>query len=89
MEAIVGRDAELETIERWLEAPGGRALVIEGEAGIGKTTLWRAAVARADELGMRSFVSVPTESEARLSYAGLGDVLGPIVTEVGTELPPP
>ena len=39
---IVGRDEELRAISSFLEqsaAPG--AMLIEGDAGIGKTTLWR------------------------------------------------
>ena len=49
---VVGREAELEAIELWLDAPRPSALLIEGEAGIGKTTLWRAGVARAKERGV-------------------------------------
>jgi predicted ATPase len=46
VQPIVGRDAELVTVDRFLErvAVGLAALVIEGEAGIGKTTLWAEAV---------------------------------------------
>lgn len=42
-EAIVGRAAELNDVLELLEdeTPEMRALVLEGEAGIGKTTLWR------------------------------------------------
>ncbi len=38
--AIVGRVAEMERIDAWLAAPEG-ALIIEGEPGIGKSTLLR------------------------------------------------
>ena len=39
---ILGRDAELAAIASWLDRlmAGPVALVLEGEAGIGKTTLW-------------------------------------------------
>jgi DNA-binding CsgD family transcriptional regulator len=63
--------------------------VLEGEAGIGKTTLWRAALKRASEVGLRVLATVATEPEARLSYAGLGDLLGLVVDDVLDELPPP
>ena len=41
--AIVGRDPELAAVERLVDAISERstALVIEGEAGIGKTTVWQ------------------------------------------------
>ena len=43
MDQIVGRDSELETIATWLGMPTS-VLLLEGEAGIGKTMLWRAGV---------------------------------------------
>lgn len=62
---IHGRDDELAAIDRLL-ASGG-ALVIRGEPGIGKTTLVRAAIARAPHV--RSATGVVSESE--LACAGL------------------
>ena len=40
--AIVGRNAELASVRELFEESGAhmRALVIDGEAGMGKTTLW-------------------------------------------------
>lgn len=89
MEEIVGRDAELETIEQWLESPETATLLIEGDAGIGKTTLWRAAVARAGERQMRVLATTPTESEARFPYAALADIVNPVAEEVVTQLATP
>jgi DNA-binding CsgD family transcriptional regulator len=86
---IVGRDAELAAIERWLGAPGPTVLLVEGEPGIGKTTLWRASVERAGALAARVLESVPSEPESRLSYAGLGDIVGPIADDVLGQLPSP
>jgi tRNA A37 threonylcarbamoyladenosine biosynthesis protein TsaE len=39
----IGREAELAAVGGFLDTPAGppAALVLEGEAGIGKTTLWR------------------------------------------------
>jgi len=51
---LVGRDAELSRLIRWLEdlATGtGQAILLEGEPGIGKSTLARAAAATAEERG--------------------------------------
>ncbi len=51
---IIGRDPEREVIEELLDRPRPSALVLDGEAGIGKTTLWsfaqRAAAARGDQV---------------------------------------
>jgi Mg-chelatase subunit ChlI len=44
--AIVGRSEDLERVEALLDGvePGVHALILDGEAGIGKTTVWRAGV---------------------------------------------
>jgi predicted ATPase len=49
----IGREVELAELERFFDdaATGPGALVLEGEPGIGKTTLWRAAVSGAAERG--------------------------------------
>ena len=48
---VVGREEELAQIERFVESHvlTSGALVIEGAAGIGKTTLWREALRLLDE----------------------------------------
>ncbi len=86
---IVGREDELTLLDAWLDEPSAPALVLDGDPGIGKTTLWREAVRRASGLGFRVLTTVATEAEARLSYAGLGDLLGPTASDVLGELPPP
>jgi DNA-binding CsgD family transcriptional regulator len=86
---IVGRQEELAAIERWLEAPRPSALVIEGEAGIGKTTLVRAAMEAAREHSLRVLVAKPTPAEASLSLTGIGDLLEGRLEDVLDELPTP
>lgn len=49
--------------------------MLEGEAGVGKTALWRRAVDIAGERGCRLLISAPAGSEARLAFAALGDLL--------------
>ena len=91
MEAeLIGRDEELQRVQRFLEAvpAGGRALLIAGEAGVGKTSLWQAAVARAQAAGMRVIAARPTEAETSFAHAALGDLLGPH-PEVLENLPGP
>lgn len=52
-----------------------RALLIEGDAGIGKTTVWREGVRRARELGYLILSCAPSGAEVRLSFSALGDLL--------------
>jgi len=75
---LIGRDAELADVRRWLQLleDGPAALVVGGEAGIGKSTLWQVATAEAAAGGARVLVSRPVEAELRLGYAALGDLLG-------------
>ena len=87
--AIVGRDVELAAIEAWLEAAHGSALLIEGEAGIGKTTLVRAGIELARAAGIEVLAARPTQAEAALSFVALGDVLEGVLDEVLDELPQP
>jgi DNA-binding CsgD family transcriptional regulator len=65
------------------------AVFIEGEAGIGKTTLWRAGTAEAQEVGYRVLPARPAEAESQVSYAGLRDLFDPVLELVVAELPPP
>jgi DNA-binding CsgD family transcriptional regulator len=87
--SVVGRDPELAALEAFLVgiADGASVLVLEGEAGMGKTTLWRAAVERASGKGLRVLEAQPAESEADLSFAGLGDLLDPVLADALDPLP--
>ena len=89
--AIVGRDEELSLVTAFLEAPNGlaAALVLEGEAGIGKSTLWRHGIDVARENGFHVLETRPSQSETALSFAGLGDLLGEAADDLLPELPPP
>jgi len=70
-EHIAGRDAELEAVGDFLAqiSQGAAAHVLEGEAGMGKTTLWRAAIEQAEVAGVLVLQAQPVESETTLSYA--------------------
>ncbi|GAB3275627.1 LuxR family transcriptional regulator [Sinomonas notoginsengisoli] len=87
----VGRESELALISAFLDSASGRmsALLIEGEAGIGKSWLWRETLRVADERGYRVLASQPTESEAEIGFAGLIDLLGSWMDEAATDLPEP
>ena len=89
--AVVGRDQELEAaaafLDRMAEGPSG--LLLEGDAGAGKTTLWLDAIRQAEARGCRVLRARPVEAELKLSYAALADLLGGVVDEVAARLPPP
>jgi hypothetical protein len=74
---LVGREEELQALELFLATTRRepRALVIEGEAGVGKTSLWEAAIHTAADGGARCLSARPAEAEASFAYAALGDLL--------------
>lgn len=89
---IVGREADLQALGRLLDRMphGFAALVLVGDAGIGKTALLSAAVASARERHYRVLSCGPAEAEARLSFAALADLLvDAIDDEVRGALPEP
>jgi DNA-binding CsgD family transcriptional regulator len=88
---MIGRERELAVADDFLDgiAEGASALVLEGDAGIGKTTVWAATIARAEPRGLRVLSCRPTEAEAKLSYAALGDLLSPLGEEAFRVLPDP
>ena len=87
---VVGREAELEALWSFLGAVDRPAsFFLEGEAGIGKTTIWQAAVAAARQRSFRVLSSRPAGSELQLSFASLGDLLAVALEDVGDELPAP
>jgi DNA-binding CsgD family transcriptional regulator len=90
MATVVGRDRELAEIGEFLalEAGGARTLLIEGEAGIGKTTLWRYGVDEAEERGMRVLAVTAGISETDLAFVALGDLLEDALDDIGA-LPGP
>lgn len=88
---LIGRDSQLADITAWLAdascLPASR--LIEGDAGIGKTSLVRAAVAEAQRRGYGVLMASPVEPESRLAYAGLGDLLGDSLDRVLSAIPAP
>jgi DNA-binding CsgD family transcriptional regulator len=88
---IVGRERELAAVHAFLNGPAARpaGLVLEGDPGIGKSTVWAAAVSAAAERGLRVLRSRPAEAERGLAYAGLGDLFDGVLDEVLPALPLP
>jgi hypothetical protein len=87
---VIGRDEELGSVEAFLAGveQGPVALVLSGEAGIGKTMLWEAGAADAERRFGRVLSHRSVEAEALLSFAGLSDLLSPVFDEVAPELAP-
>lgn len=87
-DGLIGRREELRAVLDALEAPGA-AVIIEGEAGIGKSALWRAAGAALRTDGRLVLRGRTSEAEARLSFVTLGDLLEPVLDQVVAALEGP
>jgi hypothetical protein len=90
---VVGREDELSALDAVLDrlTATGRpsAVALEGDAGIGKSTLWLALVDNARKRGLRVLVARPLEAERGLAHAGLGDLLDGVLAHVLPILTPP
>jgi DNA-binding CsgD family transcriptional regulator len=77
---LVGRDQPCLALDALLDATRsgtGGALVLTGEPGVGKTALLSYVVGRAGTVTVLATTGL--ESEASLPYAGLGDLLRPLL----------
>ena len=85
----VGREDELAAAVEFLDAiaAGPAALLIEGDAGIGKTTVWRAAVTAAIARGHRVLSATAIDVEADLPFVTLRDLLDDVPAEDTAALP--
>jgi predicted ATPase len=79
---IVGRDAELARLRGLVDPapPASRVLLVTGEAGMGKTVLLVDAADRARLAGMRVLSVTGRESESKLAFAGLHQLLRPVLS---------
>jgi DNA-binding CsgD family transcriptional regulator len=87
---LYGRDQELARVRDLIDhvSDRGGALVIRGEAGIGKSALLSQAATRAKERGLSVLTATGVQSEARFAFAGLHQLLRPFLGELG-RLPGP
>ena len=78
---IIGRDAGLARLRGLVDAapPSSRVLLVTGEAGMGKTVLLADTVDRARSAGMQVLSVTGRESESRLAFAGLHQLLRPVL----------
>src|SRR5258707_2186086 len=87
---LFGRDAETDQLNKALDeaANHGGTLLVTGAAGIGKPSLLDAAAADARGRGYKVLAVTGLESEADLPYAGLHQLLQPVLPSAGA-LPGP
>jgi DNA-binding CsgD family transcriptional regulator len=87
----VGRESVLDDAMRFLDALAGgpAALLVEGHAGIGKTTVWRATALAAAKREYRVISTTPVDGEADLPFVALRDLLEPVPVDAGHALPAP
>jgi hypothetical protein len=90
-ERIVSRQADEQALVDFLDSALSvpSALVIVGDAGIGKTTLWLDALRRARERGFRLLTSRAAAAESVLAYTALADLLGDVDDSIWAQLPVP
>jgi tetratricopeptide (TPR) repeat protein len=89
---FIGRETELRVIHAAIDElaeAGSVGVVVEGPAGIGKSTLWQAGVDHATSSGCLVLVARPAASEAQLTMAVLGDLFGQVDDAPIEALPAP
>jgi DNA-binding CsgD family transcriptional regulator len=91
MSRTIDRPGQAEVVEDFLAAArsGSAALIIEGEAGIGKTTVWLSATEVAARRGFQVLVARPSAAESVLAYGSLADMLRGVDPGMWEHLPAP
>ena len=87
--AVIGRERELAVVDAFATTTDGSAasLVIEGVAGIGKTTIWAHAIDAAERGGVAVRSSRCTTADSAWAFSGLGDLLEGTPPSILDELP--
>ena len=87
---LVGRDHEVSELTRLVDhvREHGAAVAVLGEPGIGKSSLLRAVAAHGREAGLTVLNAEGIEAEARMPFAGLHQLLLPIL-DGAVRLPAP
>ncbi|GGJ28784.1 helix-turn-helix transcriptional regulator [Streptomyces brasiliensis] len=82
-ETLVGRLEEIDFLQRFVQqtAVNGGALLLSGEAGVGKTALLEATADAARDSGTTVLRVTGAEFEAEVSFASLNQALFPLVDE--------
>jgi DNA-binding CsgD family transcriptional regulator len=79
---IIGREAALARLRGLVEPapPSSQVLLVIGEAGTGKTVLLADAAGRGRSAGTRVLSVTSRESESKLAFAGLHQLLRPVLS---------
>jgi DNA-binding CsgD family transcriptional regulator len=82
---LVGREPEAARLHELIDGirSGGGALVVRGEPGIGKSALLAAAARYAGERDVQVLEAVGVRSEAHVPFAGLHQLLQPVLGAMG------
>src|SRR5215216_3110979 len=88
---VIGREREQAALGAFVEelGDGPTGVMLTGDAGVGKTTLWQIAAEKARARGYSVLVTRPSAADARLPFAGLGDLLADVLGEVLDAVPAP
>ncbi|MGP4012952.1 AAA family ATPase [Streptomyces sp. 4N124] len=78
---MVGRDGEQAQLSAFVQARGGKCLVLTGESGVGKSTLLNHAAALAAREGHLVIRATGVETESELPFAGLRQFLHPLISD--------
>jgi len=87
---VIGREREMAVLRDALRdvADGGSAFVVDGEPGIGKSSLVAEAIASANARGLRTITTTGTMAESAEPYAALHMLLYPLRAGIA-DLPGP
>jgi DNA-binding CsgD family transcriptional regulator len=87
---VISRESDLLVLRRFLGSGKVVAcLVLSGEVGIGKTTLWESGIEIAAAQGYVVLSARASEAEVSLSFASLADLVDSVDPEVLDSLPAP
>jgi DNA-binding CsgD family transcriptional regulator len=88
---LVSRTSELGAIADFLDTVASEptGLMFDGAPGVGKTTLWLAAIDEASRRGMFVMSSRAAAGESVMAYASLADLLSGVDADVLAGLPKP
>jgi predicted ATPase len=85
---LIGREEELRAaLASFATLPA--LVALEGEAGIGKSSIWCAVLEELSAGGAVVLSARPAEAETHLSYAGVADLLEPVLDDSLAVLPTP
>src|SRR5258705_10128001 len=88
---MASRPPEEEALSEFLDSASTApsALLLDGEAGIGKTTVWLAGLKRARDRGFQVLSTGAVNAQSVLAYGPLADLLTGLDPDTWADLPDP